>query len=193
MNCGSARHAVEMRGVSKSFGGVRALDRRRLRGAEGRNPRASWRQRRRQVDHPEDPERRACSRLRARSRSTASRLPSSRPRPRAAAGIAMIFQEMSLIPTLTVAQNVFLTREAKSGFGLIDDRTAERRAAGALRHAGGLGRSEGAGRRSRGRPAAAHRDRQGDLAGRQGPGARRALDRAVCVTTSSGCSPSCAS
>ena len=45
----------------------------------------------------------------------------------------MIFQEMSLIPTLTVAQNVFLTREAKSGFGLIDDRTAERRAPGALR------------------------------------------------------------
>jgi len=43
-------------------------------------------------------------------------------------GIAMIFQEMSLIPTLTVAQNVFLTRESKTGFGLIDDRAAERRA-----------------------------------------------------------------
>ncbi|SDB30092.1 sugar ABC transporter ATP-binding protein [Bauldia litoralis] len=46
-----------------------------------------------------------------------------------AAGIAMIFQEMSLIPTLTVAQNVFLTREAKSSFGFIDDRKAEERAA----------------------------------------------------------------
>ena len=45
------------------------------------------------------------------------------------AGIAMIFQEMSLIPTLSVAQNVFLTREAKSGLGLIDDRTAEKQAA----------------------------------------------------------------
>ncbi|MEZ2330137.1 sugar ABC transporter ATP-binding protein [Mesorhizobium sp. RCC_202] len=44
------------------------------------------------------------------------------------AGIAMIFQEMSLIPTLTVAQNVFLTREAKGAFGLIDDRAAEKRA-----------------------------------------------------------------
>ncbi|WP_458394714.1 ATP-binding cassette domain-containing protein [Rhizobium brockwellii] len=32
-----------------------------------------------------------------------------------AAGIAMNFQEMSLIPTLTVAQNVFLTREIKGG------------------------------------------------------------------------------
>ena len=40
----------------------------------------------------------------------------------------MIFQEMSLIPTLTVAQNIFLTREAKGSFGLIDDRAAECRA-----------------------------------------------------------------
>jgi ribose transport system ATP-binding protein len=46
-----------------------------------------------------------------------------------AAGIAMNFQELSLIPTLTVAQNVFLTRESKDGMGLIDDRDAERRAA----------------------------------------------------------------
>ena len=45
-----------------------------------------------------------------------------------AAGIAMNYQEMSLIPTLTVAQNVFLTRETKSG-GLIDDKKAERKAA----------------------------------------------------------------
>jgi ribose transport system ATP-binding protein len=40
------------------------------------------------------------------------------------AGVAMAFQEMSLIPTLTVAQNVFLNRELKTGSGLIDDRTA---------------------------------------------------------------------
>jgi ribose transport system ATP-binding protein len=45
------------------------------------------------------------------------------------AGIAMIFQEMSLIPTLTVAQNVFLTRECKGSLGLIDDQEAVRRAA----------------------------------------------------------------
>lgn len=46
-----------------------------------------------------------------------------------AAGIAMNFQELSLIPTLTVAQNIVLTRESKDGLGLIDDRAAERRAA----------------------------------------------------------------
>ena len=39
-------------------------------------------------------------------------------------GIAMIFQEMSLIPSLTVAQNIFLTREPKSAIGMLDDRTA---------------------------------------------------------------------
>ena len=45
-----------------------------------------------------------------------------------AVGISMIFQEFSLIPTLTVAQNIFLTREPRSGGGLLDDREAERRA-----------------------------------------------------------------
>ena len=40
-----------------------------------------------------------------------------------AAGVAMAFQEMSLVPTLTVAQNVFLTREIKAR-GLIDDKAA---------------------------------------------------------------------
>ena len=39
-------------------------------------------------------------------------------------GIAMIFQEMSLVPTLSVAQNIFLAREPKSAIGMLDDRTA---------------------------------------------------------------------
>ena len=43
-------------------------------------------------------------------------------------GIAMIFQEFSLIPTLSVAQNIFLAREPKSG-GFLDDRAAERESA----------------------------------------------------------------
>ena len=44
------------------------------------------------------------------------------------AGIGMIFQEMSLVPTLTVAQNIFLNNEMKSPRGFIDDRGAEARA-----------------------------------------------------------------
>lgn len=37
-------------------------------------------------------------------------------------GITMIFQEFSLIPTLTVAQNIYIGREPKTKFGVIDDK-----------------------------------------------------------------------
>ena len=42
----------------------------------------------------------------------------------------MIFQEMSLVPTLTVAQNIFLAHEPTTATGLIDDRAMRDRAAG---------------------------------------------------------------
>ena len=88
------------------------------------------------------------------------------------AGIAMIFQEMSLVPTLSVAQNIFLNQEIKGAFGFIDDREAVRRARELFKsldvdvdpHA--LAGDLGAG------TAAAHRDRQGDLAERPRAGAR---------------------
>ncbi len=44
------------------------------------------------------------------------------------AGIGMIFQEMSLVPTLSVAQNIFLNNEIKGSLGFIDDSSAARRA-----------------------------------------------------------------
>jgi len=44
------------------------------------------------------------------------------------AGVAMIYQEMSLVPTLTVAENIFLTREPKTGGIFLDDRTTVGRA-----------------------------------------------------------------
>jgi ribose transport system ATP-binding protein len=50
-----------------------------------------------------------------------------------AAGIGMVFQEFSLIPTLTVAQNIFLTAEPRGRGGLIDDRQAKQRARAVLR------------------------------------------------------------
>jgi ribose transport system ATP-binding protein len=51
-------------------------------------------------------------------------------------GIAMIFQEFSLIPTLSVAQNIYLTREARTRAGLLDDRAVERQAAELLAELG---------------------------------------------------------
>ena len=44
-------------------------------------------------------------------------------------GIGMVFQEFSLVPSMTVAQNIFLNRQLRSKLGLIDDRAAEREAA----------------------------------------------------------------
>jgi ribose transport system ATP-binding protein len=45
-----------------------------------------------------------------------------------AAGIGMVFQEFSLVSTLTVAQNVFLAAEPMTGGRFIDDKSAVRRA-----------------------------------------------------------------
>ncbi|WP_214370694.1 sugar ABC transporter ATP-binding protein [Pseudonocardia sp. H11422] len=49
------------------------------------------------------------------------------PRDAEAAGIGMVFQEFSLVPTLTVARNIFLNHEPRR-FGLIDDAAMVRRA-----------------------------------------------------------------
>jgi monosaccharide ABC transporter ATP-binding protein, CUT2 family len=43
------------------------------------------------------------------------------------AGLGMVFQEFSLVPTLTVAQNIFLNDEPRNG-GIVDDRQMIRRA-----------------------------------------------------------------
>jgi ribose transport system ATP-binding protein len=44
------------------------------------------------------------------------------------AGIGMVFQEFSLVPTLTVAQNIYLTTEPLAGKVLIQDREAREKA-----------------------------------------------------------------
>ena len=51
-------------------------------------------------------------------------------------GVAMIFQEMSLVPTLSVAQNVYLGREVRGAVGMIDDKATIERTAELLRELG---------------------------------------------------------
>ncbi|HWE36545.1 MAG TPA: sugar ABC transporter ATP-binding protein [Isosphaeraceae bacterium] len=50
--------------------------------------------------------------------------------PRAAedAGIRIIYQELNLVPDLSVAANIFLGRERRNALGLLDDRAMEREA-----------------------------------------------------------------
>ncbi|MEI6763044.1 MAG: sugar ABC transporter ATP-binding protein [Actinomycetes bacterium] len=51
-------------------------------------------------------------------------------------GIGMVFQEFSLIPELTVAQNIFLNREPKNKIGFIADRDSAKRASAVLQSVG---------------------------------------------------------
>ena len=106
------------------------------------------------------------------------RWPPTRPRRRALPGIAMNFQEMSLVPTLTVAQNIFLTREARTARGFLDDARLRGQGGRDLCHAGGQGRPEGHRRRPRRRAKATDRDCQGDQPDLQGADPGRTLDRA---------------
>ena len=48
------------------------------------------------------------------------------------AGIAMVYQDLSLIDTLTVAQNIFLSCHPYHKYGLLDDKAAEQEAAALL-------------------------------------------------------------
>src|SRR5262245_9822043 len=51
-------------------------------------------------------------------------------------GIAMIYQELSLAPDLTVAENIFLGREPMSALGMIDKRETNARAGHMLKEYG---------------------------------------------------------
>lgn len=119
--------AVRMTGISKSFGGVQALDGvdfevqagevHALLGGNGAG-KSTILKVLNGVHVPDAGEIHVGGKLLAAHTPEAAR----------AAGIAMNFQEMSLIPTLSVAQNIFLTREARDKRGMIDDADSVRRA-----------------------------------------------------------------
>jgi ribose transport system ATP-binding protein len=119
--------AVRMTGISKSFGGIRALDAvdfevragevHALLGGNGAG-KSTILKVLNGVHVPDEGE----------ILVGGTKLAAHTPEAARAVGIAMNFQEMSLIPTLTVAQNIFLTREARDARGMIDDTESVRRA-----------------------------------------------------------------
>jgi ribose transport system ATP-binding protein len=118
--------AVRLSGVSKSFGGVRALDnvslevrRGEIHALLGENGagKSTILKILNGVHAP------SSGSIEIDGAPLAEHTPEGAKR----AGIGMIFQEMSLVPTLTVAQNIFLTNEIKGFAGFIDDGEAARR------------------------------------------------------------------
>ena len=104
---------LRMTGISKSFPGVQALERCRLEVAARRDPRAPRRERRRQVDASQDPLRRAaagCRHDRVRRRDGRLSIPHAAQK----LGIVTIYQEFTLAPNMTIAENVFIGREPGS-------------------------------------------------------------------------------
>ena len=126
---------LEVREVSKSFPGVRALHRVSLRLARGEVLAADRRERRGQEHADEDPGRASSSRTPARSCWTAgpSRLDSVRTA--VGHGIALIHQELNLADNLDVGANIFLGREPHR-WGVLNRAAIDREAAGCCGRSG---------------------------------------------------------
>ena len=83
-----------------------------------------------------------------------------------AVGIVPVFQELSLVPDLTVAENLFMGEEPRTRLGLVDGKRMRREAGALLVGLGFVGIDPGAvGARSLARRPPADRDRQGACGG----------------------------
>ena len=113
------RSAADCRGLVKSFAAVQALRAVDFRIRCGPRPRTCRRERRRQVDARQDHRRRLSAGCRhdPTGRSTG---PLHRRRRRACAQrIVTVHQDINLVQTMTVAENLLLNNEPTYGFGII--------------------------------------------------------------------------
>ena len=97
--------------ISQAVPGVLALDRVDFDLRAGRGARPVRRERRRQIDADLDRRRRLPADRRAHPVPRRSRSTSTRSIRRAGLGISAVFQEFSLVPQLTVEENLFLGAE----------------------------------------------------------------------------------
>ena len=113
--------------ISKRYGGVRALENVDFACGRGRNPRGSRRERRRQIDPDQDRRRSSSSRISGSISLAGAPRQFNSPSAATAAGVVCIFQELSLMPDLSVADNISIATPPRR-FGMIDGRAQRRRA-----------------------------------------------------------------
>ena len=183
--------------MTKRFGAVQALDRRRLRGPRRRGRRARRRQRRRQVHARSRRSPASSPATRASTASTARRSTIQAPHDATRLGIATVYQDLALCDNLDVVANLFLgAGDARDGpqraARVIDEIAMEQQARRAARSAVGDDAAQRAhrGRLAVRRAAAVGRDRA--LAARRAEGrdprradrrARRRADARRCSTS----------
>ena len=125
-----------MEGVSKRYGGVRALEKAELDGHGRQHPRHPRRERRRQIDADQDHGRRRRARRGPHDAGGPRGHASPRPAAANAAGIVCIFQELSLIPDSVGRRQHRHQPIRRQRFGMIDRRAQRRIAEEALARAG---------------------------------------------------------
>ena len=118
----------EMRGIRKTFGATLAVDGVDLVGRARRGVRARRPERRRQEHADGDSSPARSNRMPAACLSTARRYRPGNPLDARRAGVAMIYQELSLAPHLSVAENILLGMEP-ARLGLVLRRDEMRRTA----------------------------------------------------------------
>ena len=166
----SARDQGSQQVVRRRAGAARRLLRRRPR----RGPRHRRRERGRQEHADEDPQWRAHRLHRRALDLDGEPLVLHSPRDAQRHGIAIIYQELNLIPELTVAENIFLGRELHNAAGLLDTAAMDRRGASAPRPSRAADLHQATGQDAARRRAATRRGRQGVVARRPPADPRRA-------------------
>ena len=126
---------LEMRDISKSFPGVKALRDVNFSVEAGRDPRPRRRERRRQIDPDEGAQRRLPARhLRGRIFFDGEERRFRDINDSETLGIIIIHQELALIPLMSIAENIFLGNEPPQ-------HRRHRSGRGLSTHAGAAGRS----------------------------------------------------
>ena len=194
-SCGERRErrraaVVELRDASEVLRRRPRAARRQPDAARRRGARADGRERRRQVDARQGPRRRRPARRRRHARRRRARSTSTRPHDARDAGIAVIYQEPTLFPDLSVAENVVMGYHPLGALRRIDRGAMHAQRAGPARPPRRAARPRAPGARPLDRRPADRRDRQGAQLRRARADHGRADRRALRARRSSGSSPS---